>query len=49
MAKRQIKIVYQTIDNQWHETEVDEEKAAETIERLRGLPDVKSHTVKMSM
>ena len=47
--KATIEIVYRTIDGRWHETEVLEETAASHMDYLRGLPDVKAETVRMSM
>lgn len=44
-----IKIVYQTIDGKWHEIEVNQAEAATELERLRGLADVKTETVRTSM
>lgn len=47
--KATIKIVYQTIDGRWHETEVPGEKTASHMDYLRSLSDVKAETVRMSM
>lgn len=44
-----IKIIYQTIDNQWHEMTVAENRAQEQMDLLRSLPDVHANTVRLSM
>lgn len=44
-----IKIIYQTIDNQWHEMTVEESRAQEQMDLLRSLPDVRASTVSLSM
>lgn len=44
-----IKIVRQTIDNAWHEMEVKQSEAANKMEQLRMLPDVKAETVRTSL
>lgn len=46
---RRIKIVYQLISGAWCETWVDEGEAQDELDKLRSLPDVKSHTVRLSM
>lgn len=43
------KIIYQTIDNVWHEMPVNERDAQRQMDLLRSLPDVKAHTVRLSM
>jgi len=44
-----IKIVYQTTDGQWHEMTVPQSEAQAQMDKLRSLPDVKAHTVRLSM
>lgn len=44
-----VKIVYQTIDGQWHEIRVPEAEAQSRMEHLRTLPDVKAQTVRLSL
>lgn len=44
-----VKIVYQTIDGQWHEVRVPEAEAQAQMDKLRGLPDVKAQTVRLSL
>lgn len=49
MGKQTVKIVYQTVDGKWHEVVVSEAAAQREMDRLRGLPDVRTHTVRLSM
>lgn len=44
-----IKIIYQTIDLQWHEMTVEESQAQQQMDHLRSLPDVKAETVRLSI
>lgn len=44
-----MKIIWQTIDGKWHEMTVAEELAQAQMDNLRSRPDVKTHTVRLSM
>jgi len=49
MANRKIKIVWESMRGTKHSKTVDETDAKAEMSRLRGLPDVKTRSVRLSM
>lgn len=46
--ERMVKIIYETTSGRKCETTAPESRAQQEMDRLRSLPDVKAHTVRLS-